>query len=223
MQEWKVKMNRKILVGKHMESEQKYAVCIALFYCVISLAIIIVVGVKSTRYASSSVYQLSLLNENIHKMDCSDSLSFVSSGQRVVDYQVLTKKRVIPLYKGDYENLLKIVEAEAGCEDEEGKLLVANVVINRVQNEAFPNTVTEVIYQKEQGITQFSPISNGRFKGAEPTEKTKEVVEKALMGENHAEGALYFAARDYAEPDRMAWFDTNLTYLFTHGGHEFFK
>ena len=44
--------------------------------------------------------------------------------------------------------LLRIVEAEAGICDYQGKLLVANVVINRVESGSFPNTVTEVVYQK---------------------------------------------------------------------------
>ena len=45
----------------------------------------------------------------------------------------------------EYQVLLKIVEAEAGCEDTEGRMLVANVVMNRVRNGYFPNTVTEVV------------------------------------------------------------------------------
>ena len=37
----------------------------------------------------------------------------------------------------ELEVLLKIVEAEAGCEDEEGKLLVANVILNRLNSDKF--------------------------------------------------------------------------------------
>lgn len=46
---------------------------------------------------------------------------------------------------------------------------------------------------------------------------------RALDGEDISEGALYFAARDYADSKRMRWFDEKLTLLFRHGGHEFFK
>ena len=48
-------------------------------------------------------------------------------------------------------------------------------------------------------------------------------VGRALDGEDISEGALYFAARDYADSKRMRWFDEKLTLLFRHGGHEFFK
>ena len=63
----------------------------------------------------------------------------------------------------EYQVLLKIVEAEAGCEDTEGRMLVANVVMNRVRNGYFPNTVTEVVYQRQDGTAQFSPVSDGRY------------------------------------------------------------
>jgi len=122
----------------------------------------------------------------------------------------------------DYENLLRIVEAEAGGEDETGKLLVANVVLNRVKNEAFPNTVTEVIFQKENGVCQFSPISDGRFFRVKVSEETVKAVDRALNGDDVSQGALYFVARKHANPEYMNWFDDKLTRLFAHGGHEFY-
>ena len=58
------------------------------------------------------------------------------------------------LSEQDHDALLRIVEAEAGGEDSDGKLLVANVVLNRVNSEKFPDTVTEVVMQKEQGVAR---------------------------------------------------------------------
>ena len=145
------------------------------------------------------------------------------SGQRVVDYHMMEKEPGYCLSDEDMEALLRIVEAEAGCEDEEGKLLVANVVLNRVNHKSFPDTVTEVILQKENGVTQFSPVANGRYYRVEVSEETISAVGCALTGEDISEGALYFAARKYADSDKMKWFDENLTFLFSHGGHEFFK
>ena len=42
----------------------------------------------------------------------------------------------------EYQVLLRIVEAEAGGEDTVGKMLVANVIMNRVTSGIFPATVT---------------------------------------------------------------------------------
>lgn len=145
------------------------------------------------------------------------------SGQRVVDYTVMEQQLMYELPDEELEVLLRIVEAEAGCEDEEGRLLVANVVLNRMNNELFPDTVKEVVFQEENGISQFSPVSNGSYYQVEVSEATVSAVGRALMGEDISQGALYFAARKYADDEKMKWFDENLTHLFQYGGHEFFK
>lgn len=145
------------------------------------------------------------------------------SGQRVVDYGVIEHTLVYDLPDEELDALLRIVEAEAGNEDEEGKLLVANVVLNRMNAEVFPDTVTGVVLQKEKGISQFSPVANGSYYRVKVSEETISAVGRALMGEDISQGALYFVARKYADSGKMKWFDDNLTYLFVHGGHEFFK
>ena len=137
------------------------------------------------------------------------------SGQRTVAFLVVEQQYMYDLTDTDLEVLLRIVEAEAGSEDEDGKLLVANVVLNRLNSEAFPDTVSEVVFQREKGISQFSPVR--------VSEETVSAVERALMGEDISQGALYFVARKYADSSKVEWFDRNLTYLFVHGGHEFFK
>ena len=47
-----------------------------------------------------------------------------ASGQRVLSVEVTEKERLYELSEDDYEVLLRIVEAEAGGEDEEGKMPV---------------------------------------------------------------------------------------------------
>lgn len=149
--------------------------------------------------------------------------SRTSSGQRVVDCNELQRNSRYHLDMAELEVLLKIVEAEAGCEDEEGKLLVANVILNRLNSDKFPDSVSEIVFQQENGITQFSPVSDGSYDRVQISEETVRAVGRALDGEDISEGALYFAARDYADSKRMRWFDEKLTLLFRHGGHEFFK
>lgn len=146
-----------------------------------------------------------------------------ASGQRIVDFQTIEKEMAYQLEQEEVNVLLRIVEAEAGGEDEDGRLLVANVVLNRMNNEKFPDTVSGVVYQRHNGVSQFSPVASGRINRVEISEETEEAVERALEGEDISQGALYFAARKYADSGKMRWFDENLTYLFEHGGHEFFK
>ena len=145
-----------------------------------------------------------------------------ASGQRIVDYTVIEKEYKYDLAQADYEALLKIVQAEAGNEDEEGKMLVAGVVLNRVDNRRFPNTVTGVVMQQKGGSYQFSPVANGNYYKVKVSQDTIDAVEKVLKGEDLTQGALYFVSRKSADPEKMKWFDASLVKLFEHGGHEFF-
>lgn len=122
----------------------------------------------------------------------------------------------------DKEVLLRIVEAEATCEDIKGRMLVANVILNRVVSEKFPDSITEVVFQNNGVTYQFAPIKDGRYWTVEVSDETKEAVERVLAGEDYSQGAMYFAARRMANPKAMRWFDSSLRYLFRHGVHEFF-
>lgn len=150
------------------------------------------------------------------------ALERLESLERIISYETLKPQYCIEVSEQDMDTLMRIVEAEAGGEDRTGKLLVANVVINRVRNKKFPNNVTDVVYQKVQNVTQFSPVSNGRIDEVTISEETKEVVYSALRGEDISGGALFFMARKYAVPENVAWFDSQLTYLFSYGGHDFY-
>lgn len=147
----------------------------------------------------------------------------VASDQRIMSYGILEKELVINISEEDYDVLLRIVEAEAGGEDEDGKMLVANVILNRVNNEKFPDTVKDVVFQRENGTAQFSPITDGRYENVTISKETVDAVNRVLEGEDNSQGALYFVSRKAADPEKMKWFDTCLEFLFEHGGHEFFS
>ena len=118
----------------------------------------------------------------------------------------------------DYNVLLKIVEAEAGGEDLTGKMLVANVILNRVKNDRFPNTVKEVVYQKTNGSAQFSPTVDGRINTVSISQETLEAVERVLNGEDYSNGALYFRSVKC----NSTWFDNSLRRVVEHGNHIFY-
>lgn len=124
----------------------------------------------------------------------------------------------IILSNEDYSQLLKIVEAEAGNQDDVGKILVANVIFNRVRNSEFPNTVTEVIYQHGNGVYQFEPVLNGRIYEVSVADSTEQCVKRAIAGEDYSQGALYFTMRT----SPSSWFNTKLRLLFVHGDHYFY-
>lgn len=124
----------------------------------------------------------------------------------------------------DAETILeRIVEAEAGGEDRKGRVLVANVVLNRVMDKEFPNSIRGVVFQHSGKRYQFSPISNGAYYNVHVSKGTKKAVQAALAGEDPSQGALYFMERALAESGNVRWFDDALTRLQHHGCHEFYK
>lgn len=180
---------------------------------------------KINRIAANPAFRMEYLDESMveDKHSFIEMISSVSSGQRVVAYEVLEQTMKYQLSDKDREALLRIVEAEAGGEDQEGKLLVANVVLNRVNSEMFPDSVVEVVMQREQGIAQFSPTVDGRYQSVKVSDDTRVAVERALYGEDISQGALYFCAREKVDSEKMQWFDRKLTRLFAYGNHEFFQ
>ena len=126
---------------------------------------------------------------------------------------------VISFSDQDYEVLKRIVEAEAGGCDMKGRILVANVILNRVRDGEFPSTITDVVYQR----SQFSPVSDGRLNSCSVSEKTVEAVNRALSGEDYSQGALFFMNRIRSRSSNVSWFDRNLNYLFQHEKHEYFR
>ncbi|WP_234404883.1 cell wall hydrolase [Paenibacillus bouchesdurhonensis] len=84
--------------------------------------------------------------------------------------------------------LHKIVMAEAEGEPYEGKVAVANVVLNRLRSANYPDTIKEVIYQK----SQFSPVQNGRMDRVTPNEDSIRAVTEALHGRKEVSDDTYY-------------------------------
>lgn len=93
------------------------------------------------------------------------------------------------------ELLARVVYAESNTEALEGQIAVAQVVLNRVRSESFPDTVSEVIYQERQ----FSTASI--LGSVVPNETNYEAVDKAFETEVVPYEVLYFSRG--AENDRV--------------------
>lgn len=204
---------------------KKYIMSFALAGMMLLSSWVCVRELRINRTAANPAFRMEYVDGSLEedKHSFIEMISSVSSGQRVVDYEVLEQTKKYQLPDADYEALLRIVEAEAGGEDQEGKLLVANVVLNRVNSDLFPDSVVDVVMQREQGIAQFSPTVDGRYQSVRISEDTVEAVERAIYGEDISQGALYFCAREKTDSEKMQWFDRKLTRLFAYGNHEFFQ
>lgn len=88
---------------------------------------------------------------------------------------------------GDLDLLARVVSAEARGEPYEGQVAVAAVVLNRVRDSRFPNTVAGVVYQTHA----FESVSNGAIYST-PTASSRRAAQDALNGWDPSGGALFF-------------------------------
>ncbi len=93
---------------------------------------------------------------------------------------------------GSYSNsdinlLARLVYGEARGESYTGQIAVAAVVLNRVKNSAFPNTISGVIYQPYA----FTAVNDGQI-NLTPDQKAINAVKEAMNGYDPTYGALYY-------------------------------
>lgn len=114
----------------------------------------------------------------------------------------------------DINLLSRLIYAEARGEPYTGQVAVGAVVLNRVENSAFPNTIAGVIYQSGA----FSVVSDGQI-NLEPDSTARKAAQDALNGWDPVYGAIYYFNPDTA---KSAWIWSR-PYVTTIGKHRFCK
>lgn len=103
----------------------------------------------------------------------------------------------ISLSESDVNILVRLAYHEARGESFEGQVAVVEVVLNRMLSDAFPDTISEVVYQRTGEYWQFS--SAPYLDIAEPTETQYEAVKAALTETEYqtTEDTLFFSCGPY--------------------------
>ncbi|HHX01838.1 MAG TPA: cell wall hydrolase [Firmicutes bacterium] len=115
----------------------------------------------------------------------------------------------------DLNLLARLIHAEAEGEPFIGKVAVGAVIMNRLKDPRFPNSISEIIYQPQQ----FSPVSDGRlFSITNVDEDSYKAARMALAGSDPTGGALFFYNPNKVSPTN--WIRTReIIYLI--GDHVF--
>ena len=92
----------------------------------------------------------------------------------------------------DIELIALVTIAEAEGESEEGKRLVIDTILNRMDSEHFPDTVTGVVYQKNQ----FTSMWNGRVNKCQVTDDIYQLVKEEIEVRTNHE-TIFFTAGEY--------------------------
>lgn len=98
------------------------------------------------------------------------------------------------LSQEEIELIALVTMAEAEGESEYGKRLVIDTILNRVDHDRFPDTVTEVIYQP----SQFTSMWNGRVDRCYVREDICELVREELQSRTNSE-VTFFTAGNYGK------------------------
>jgi N-acetylmuramoyl-L-alanine amidase len=114
--------------------------------------------------------------------------------------------------------LSHIISAESEAEPLKGKIAVGNVVLNRVASDEFPDTVYDVIFDRNYGV-QFTPVANGTVYN-EPDAESILAAKLVLDGAKVVpDNCLYFLEEAMAT---NLWTVRNRDYAATIGSHSFY-
>lgn len=110
--------------------------------------------------------------------------------------------------------LSRVIHRESGNQPMEGRMAVGNVVLNRVSDPIFPDTVEGVLAQKNQ----FSTYKSGVLAATEPSEKSTIAAKLVMDGGvvEETKGALFF------DSGSTSWAARNKRHIATIGGHKFY-
>lgn len=113
----------------------------------------------------------------------------------------------------DANKLMKIAQAEAGTEGVYGQFLVMCVILNRLNSDDYPNSIGEIISQKNQ----FETYSKGVYQDAEPTVDSHLAL--ALLEKNIDTDLSIIGFETKANGESLLqYFD----YSYTYGNHNFY-
>ena len=144
--------------------------------------------------------------ETSTEMQESETETFIFDGSNTeVESTHIADVRIIS--DDELELLALVTMAEAEDESELGKRLVIDTVLNRVDSSHFPNTITDVIYQKHQ----FTSMWNGRYKKTYVDDYVRNLVLEELKDRTNSDVIFFRMDRysDYGAP------------LFKEDGHYF--
>ncbi|QED47302.1 cell wall hydrolase [Cytobacillus dafuensis] len=173
-------------------------------------------------------YAETLDNVDIYTVKKDDSLLKIGMkyGVSELELKKINHKKTDKIYPGEKlilpksitneekDLLARLVHAEAKGEPYEGKVAVALVVLNRVEDDRFPDTIKDVIYEERQ----FEPVDNGSINEPADQEAQKAVME-ALALQGQGNDSVYFY-----NPDKVSntWLSTR-TATMVIGNHQFAK
>lgn len=194
---------------RRQKNEIKKWTILNVFLCVISLlcSLSLLYSTSLMRKTMSNIDRISMASEESMTEETVESTEFFTLGEScegpiilmteeettVAEEETETEEETtdvaceLPIE--DREILAALVQAEAGNQDLIGMRYVVDVVLNRVDDPRFPDTIEEVIYEPKQ----FTVTRNGMLESAKQCISENAYLAVDLEWENRLDnGVLYF-------------------------------
>ena len=140
------------------------------------------VTVIETKTEEVTIPEVKIINKPVELT----SSCIIDEEPEVIEEELLTREEI--------ELIALVTMAEAEGESEQGKRLVIDTILNRVDHERFPDTVREVIYQPHQ----FTSMTNGRVDRCYVSDDICRLVEEELQSRTNNE-VMFFTAGKYGK------------------------
>ena len=169
----------------------------------------IIVNAETNKFEASILTEsLELLGPKIEEM-IADEVETINIVEPIIEAEETVDEPIISVSNEDIELLALVTMAEAEGENEEGKRMVIDTILNRVDSERFDNTISEVIYAPNQ----FTSMWNGRVDRCYVADDIYQLVIEELTNRTNYD-VLYFTAYQYGAYG---------TPMFQIGNHYFSK
>ena len=134
------------------------------------------------------------VDQSIEVNELDDVVPEVVATEKIITKESI-EEPIISMSEEDISLIALITMAEAEGECEEGKRLVIDTILNRVDSDLsyFPDTVKEVIYQKNA----FESVHNGRIDRCYVDEDICQLVREELLNRTNYD-VMYFSSGDYS-------------------------
>lgn len=142
--------------------------------------------IDESKLETNNIDNKSQTSNYISNVDTSNEADLFLDNNEIVEVFNSSNIRLY-LTEADIDLMAKVVFAESNGEPYEGKVAVASVILNRATSPKFPNTVEEVIKQKNA----FSCVRNGII-NVTPDSDSYNAVKEAIKGGDPTEKALFF-------------------------------
>lgn len=138
-------------------------------------------------HSTKPVSQNNYIEKNALASNINPQEAYENNGDNNIVAVFKSSDSTISLTKDDIYLMSQVVYAESKGEPFDGKIAVASVILNRTTDSQFPNTIQEVITQKNA----FSCVRDGKI-DVVPDDDSYNAVLKAIEGYDPTDEALYF-------------------------------